>query len=219
MRWETAPNWSSLSLVVVRFCYLQHSHTGKGKPTEIFRGEGGWGRVKQEKKPERVGEDGEIVKDRAPLCVYLCVRVCVCALQNSENQSEITLALKQCLLWLTFLPESFKMHSLLQNALVERGETEAQEKRVKCDCSKCHHIFIMQYIFMIWQSRRENITVVLCNSSVLPQFWFTMQFWPDVSNQDMHQFLGIIHLVGLVSSQVDAVWCRCYWKGTRMLTK
>lgn len=122
------------------------------------------GKGKEKKRKEkRVGEHGEIVKDRAPLCV------CACS-PEFRKQSEMTPVLKQCLLWLTFLPESFKMHSLLQNALVERGETEAQEERVKCDCSKCHHIFIMQYIFMIWQSRRENITVVLCNSSVLPQF-------------------------------------------------
>lgn len=88
----------------------------------------------------------------------------MCAVQN---QSETTRALKQCLLWLTFLPESFKMHSSLQNALAERGDTQAQEERVKCDPSKCHHIFIMQYIFMIWQSRRADIRVVFGNSNVL----------------------------------------------------
>lgn len=104
---------------------------------------------------------GREAKDRAPLCVCL---------QNSESSWKMTPALEQRLLWLTFLPESFKMHPLLQNALVERGETEAQEERVKRDCFKCHHIFIMQYIFMIRQSRRADITVAFCNSNVLSQF-------------------------------------------------
>lgn len=155
------------------------------------------------------GGGGE-VKDRAPLCVVCvclcaCVHVCVCS-PEFRNQSEMTLALMQCLLWLTFLPESFKMHPLLQNALVERGETEAQEERVKCDCSKCHHIFIMQYIFMIWQSRRADITVVFCNSNVLSQFWFTIQLWADILNRGVHPFfLGFIHSDGLVSLR----WMLC----------
>lgn len=45
------------------------------------------------------------VKDRAPL--YVHVRS-----PEFRNQSEMTPALEQCLLCLTFYPESFKMHPL-----------------------------------------------------------------------------------------------------------
>ncbi|CAB1414237.1 unnamed protein product [Pleuronectes platessa] len=60
MRWETAPNWSGLSLLVVRRCYLPLSHMdGRGKPTDIFSEEGGGMEYRKRRKWWSGGGDVE----------------------------------------------------------------------------------------------------------------------------------------------------------------